>query len=161
VVSVLNSGLYTASRMLFALQQRSFAPGWVRDLNGRGVPWKAILLSTLVGYVAVAASYVAPDTIFYFIINSAGAVALFIYAMIAFSQLKMRRRLEREAPESLKLKMWFFPYLTWVTLALIGTVIAAMIFVPDIRSQLVLSLVSVAAILLIYLVFVRRKPSKA
>lgn len=161
VISVLNSGLYTASRMLFALQRRSFAPSWVRDLNGRGVPWKAILLSTLVGYVAVAASYVAPDTIFYFIINSAGAVALFIYGMIALSQLRMRRRLELEAPESLKLKMWLFPYLTWITLALIATVIVTMAFVPDIRSQLVLSLISIGAILLIYLVFVRRKASNA
>ncbi|SFS65106.1 gamma-aminobutyrate:proton symporter, AAT family (TC 2.A.3.1.5) [Saccharopolyspora flava] len=159
VISVLNSGLYTASRMLFALQRRSFAPGWVRDLNGRGVPWKAIVLSTLVGYVAVAASYVAPDTIFYFIINSAGAVALFIYGMIALSQLRMRRRLEREAPETLKLKMWLFPHLTWVTLALIATVIITMAFVADVRSQLLLSLISVAAIMLIYVLFVRRKVS--
>ncbi|MGP4018819.1 amino acid permease [Saccharopolyspora sp. 5N708] len=157
VISVLNSGLYTASRMLFALQRRGFAPKWVRDVNGRGVPWKAIVLSTLIGYVAVAASYVSPDTIFYFIINSAGAVALFIYAMIALSQLRMRRQLEREAPERLKLRMWFFPYLTWATLILIAAVIVTMGAIEEIRSQLTLSLISLAAIVLIYLLFVRRR----
>ncbi|MCI2421825.1 amino acid permease [Saccharopolyspora sp. K220] len=160
VISVLNSGLYTASRMLFALQRRGFAPSWVRDVNGRGVPWKAILLSTLIGYVAVAASYVSPDTIFYFIINSAGAVALFIYAIIALSQLRMRRRLEREAPERLKLRMWFFPYLTWATLIVIAAVIVTMGAIAEIRSQLTLSLISLAAIVLIYLLFVRRRAAR-
>ncbi|MEV0703228.1 amino acid permease [Saccharopolyspora sp. NPDC050389] len=161
VISVLNSGLYTASRMLFALQRRSFAPSWVRDINRRGVPWKAILLSTLVGYVAVAASYVSPDTIFYFIINSAGAVALFIYGMIAASQLRMRRRLEQEAPERLKLKMWLFPYLTWATLVVIVAVVITMGAIEEVRSQLTLSLISVAAILLIYVLFVRRRVARS
>ncbi len=48
-LSVLNSGLYTASRMLFALANRGWAPSWAKDCNSRGVPWKAILLSTVVG----------------------------------------------------------------------------------------------------------------
>ncbi|MER7011885.1 amino acid permease [Saccharopolyspora sp. NPDC000359] len=161
VISVLNSGLYTASRMLFALQRRGFAPGWVRDVNRRGVPWKAIVLSTLVGYVAVAASYVSPDAIFYFIINSAGAVALFIYAIIAASQLRMRRRLEQEAPERLKLKMWLFPYLTWATLVVIAAVIVTMATIEEVRSQLTLSLVSLAAILLVHLLFVRPRRRSA
>ncbi|MDA3647135.1 amino acid permease [Saccharopolyspora indica] len=161
VISVLNSGLYTASRMLFALQRRGFAPSWVRDVNRRGVPWKAILLSTLVGYVAVAASYVSPDAIFYFIINSAGAVALFIYAIIAASQLRMRRRLEQEAPERLKLRMWFFPYLTWATLVVIAAVIVTMGAIGEVRSQLTLSLVSLAGILLVYVLFVRPRRRSA
>ncbi|RKT82169.1 GABA permease [Saccharopolyspora antimicrobica] len=161
VISVLNSGLYTASRMLFALQRRRFAPAWVRDVNRRGVPWKAILLSTLVGYVAVAASYVSPDTIFYFIINSAGAVALFIYAIIAASQLRMRRRLEEQAPERLKLRMWFFPYLTWATLVVIAAVIVTMGAIGEVRSQLTLSLISLAGILLVYVLFVRPRRRSA
>ncbi|WP_433872196.1 amino acid permease [Saccharopolyspora sp. CA-218241] len=161
VVSVLNSGLYTASRMLFALQRRGFAPSWIRDLNGRGVPWKAILLSTVAGYVAVVASFVAPDTIFYFIINSAGAVALFIYALIAVSQLRMRRRLEREAPERLTLRMWWFPYLTWATLGLIAVVVVTMTALPEVRSQLLLSLVSAAVIVLVYVGLVRPRHRRA
>jgi GABA permease len=155
VLSVLNSGLYTASRMLFALRRHGFAPNWIRDVNSRGVPWKAILLSTLVGYVAVAMSYVAPDTIFYFVINSAGAVALFVYAIIAGSQLRMRRRVEREAPERLTLRMWFFPYLTWATLAMILVVVITMGVIEESRSQLVLSTISLVGILVVYAVAVR------
>ena len=42
---------------------------------------------------------------FLWLVNSSGAVALFCYVLIAVSQLKLRRRYEREAPEALTLKM--------------------------------------------------------
>lgn len=156
VLSVLNSGLYTASRMLFALQRNRWAPRWIADTNRKGVPWKAILSCTSVGYVAVVMSYVAPDAIFEFIINSAGAVGLFVYAIIAGSQLRMRGRLEREAPERLKLRMWGHPYLSWITLVGILAVVGSMLLVPDARSQLYLSALSLAVILLTYLLVHRR-----
>jgi GABA permease len=159
VLSVLNSGLYTASRMLFALHRNGWAPRWIADTNRRGVPWKAILVSTSVGYVAVAMNFISPDKIFYFIINSAGAVALFVYAIIAGSQLRMRRRLEAEAPERLKLRMWGYPWLSWLTLAGTLGVVASMLFVDaDTRAQLYLSLVSLAVILGVY--FIQRARSR-
>jgi GABA permease len=85
--------------MLFALRRHGWAPRWVADTNSLGVPWKAILRSRVVGYVAVIMSHVSPDKIFYFVINSAGAVALFVYAIIAGFQIRMRRKLEAESPE--------------------------------------------------------------
>jgi GABA permease len=160
-LSVLNSGLYTASRMLFALRGHGWAPRWTADTTRKGVPWKAILLSTLVGYIAVVMSYVSPDRIFYFIINSAGAVALFVYAIVAGSQLRMRRRLERESPERLTLRMWGFPWLSRLTLAGTLAVVVSMAFVEDARSQLYLSVLSLAAILGIYsLVRLRARPAR-
>lgn len=152
-VSVLNSGLYSASRMLFALRRHGWAPNWVRDTTRRGVPWKAILLSTVVGYIAVAMNYVSPDKIFYFIINSAGAIALFVYGMIALSELRMRGRLEREEPARLRLRMWFHPWLGIVTVVVILAVLGSMWFVDDdSRSQLGLSLISLVAILVLYMI---------
>ena len=151
-VSVLNSGLYSASRMLFALRRHGWAPNWVRDTSGRGVPWKAILLSTVVGYVAVAMNYVSPDKIFYFIINSAGAIALFVYGIIALSQLRLRGKLEREEPAGLKLRMWFHPWLGIVAVVAIVAVLASMVFVDaDSRAQLGLSVISLVAIVILYL----------
>src|SRR3546814_12293574 len=40
VLSCLNSGLYTASRMLFALSVYNDAPAWMTRTNSRGVPVK-------------------------------------------------------------------------------------------------------------------------
>lgn len=149
-LSVLNSGMYTGSRMLFALRRHGWAPSWIKDTSRRGVPWKAILLSTVVGYVAVLMNYISPDRVFYFIINSAGAVALFVYAIIGLSQIRMRNRLQREAPEQLKLKMWFHPWLSILALIGIAAAVVSMALVDETRSQLWLSLISLAAILLVY-----------
>lgn len=151
-LSVLNSGMYTASRMLFALRKHGWAPKGINELSRRQVPWKAILLSTVLGYVAVVMSYVSPDRIFYFIINSAGAVALFVYAIITASQLRLRRKIEREDPSALSLKMWFHPWLSWLTLIGIAAVLVSMAVVEETRSQLLLSMISFAVIVVLYFV---------
>src|SRR5918994_7412687 len=51
VLSVLNSSLYTTSRMLFALTRHNDAPGFFTDTTRRGVPMWAILAGTSFGYV--------------------------------------------------------------------------------------------------------------
>ena len=48
-------------------------------------------------------SYVSRDTVFAFLVNSYGTVAIFVYVLIAFSQLRLRARLEREDPARLGL----------------------------------------------------------
>jgi GABA permease len=65
------------------------APG-PTDTTGRGVPAKAILLGTVIGYIAVLMAYFFPDTVFLFLLNSSGAVALFVYLLIAVSELRMQ-----------------------------------------------------------------------
>jgi GABA permease len=152
VLSCLNSGLYVASRMMFALAHRGDAPQWSVQLNSRGVPARAILLATSVGYVSVIAAALWPETIFLWLVNSSGAVALFVYLMIAASQLRMRARLEREAPERLEVRMWGYPWLTWLVIAAIVVVIASMALVDDVRSQLWWSLGSLAVVLGAYAV---------
>ena len=114
VLSCLNSGLYTASRMLFVLAARREAPIRLITVNGRGVPVWAILLSTVVGFLCVIAAYISPDTVFLFLLNSSGAIILFVYLIIAVSQYVLRRR----TPEAkLQVKMWAFPFLTLLTIA--------------------------------------------
>ena len=75
----------------------------------RGVPLAAILSSTAIGYLCVVAAYVSPDTVFLFLLNSSGAIILFVYLMIGISQLVMRPKIP---PEQLKVKMWVYPVLT-------------------------------------------------
>jgi GABA permease len=147
VLSCLNSGLYVASRMNFALARHGDAPQWMVALNSRGVPARAIFAATSVGFLSVIANVVSPDKVFLFLLNTSGAVALFVYLLTCISQLVLRRRLEREDPERLKVRMWLYPYLTWFAIAAIGVVIASMALVEDVRSQLWLGLLSVVVVL--------------
>src|SRR4029079_6825432 len=149
VLSCLNSGLYTASRMLFVLAARREAPMKLITVNRRGVPVWAILASTVIGFLSVIAAYVSPDTVFLFLLNSSGAVILFVYVLIAVSQFVLRRR----TPDAdLKVKMWLFPYLTIIAAVGIVAVLVQMFFTDATRSQLLLSLGSWVVVLVLYAV---------
>ena len=63
VLSCLNSGMYTASRMLFVLAARREAPQQLVRVTKRGVPAVAILVSSIVGFLCVIAAAVSPDTV--------------------------------------------------------------------------------------------------
>jgi GABA permease len=152
VLSALNSGLYASSRMLFALTKRGDAPKALAHLSAGGVPVRAILLATVFGYVSVIMSYVSPDTVFAFLVNSYGTVAIFVYVMIAFSQLRLRARLERDAPGRLGVRMWGYPYLTYLTIAAMLGIVIAMAFIPDQRTPLVFGLISLGVLLVAFAV---------
>src|SRR5918993_6058859 len=151
VLSVLNSSLYTTSRMLFALTRHNDAPGFMTNTTRRGVPIWAILTGTSFGYVSVAIYYFFPAEVFTWLINASGAIALFAYLLIAISELVMRRRLEREDPKSLQLKMWFYPWLTYLSIAAMVAVLVAMFIIPDQRPLLIASLISLGVILAAYM----------
>jgi GABA permease len=159
VLSCLNSGLYTASRMAFSLAERGDAPKAFAATNARGVPYVSIWVSVAFGFLAVIFNYTSPDTVFLFLLNGSGAVALFVWTVIAVSQLRMRRRLEREAPERLRLRMWLYPYLTVATILGIAAILIVMLFDHDGRPQVLWSLV-VAAVVLIA-AFVRHGRARA
>src|SRR3954467_2597267 len=149
VLSCLNSGLYTASRMLFVLAARREAPMQLITVNRRGVPVWAILASTVIGFLSVIAAYVSPDKVFLFLLNSSGAVILFVYLLIAVSQFILRRR---TPDDQLVVKMWLFPVLTILAAVGIVAILVQMGVASKTRSQLLLSLLSWALVLGLYAV---------
>jgi GABA permease len=158
VLSCLNSGLYTASRMVFVLADRHEAPQALTRLSSRGVPVWAILASTVVGFLCVICAYVSPDTVFLFLLNSSGAVILFVYLLIAASQLVLRRR---TPDEELVVKMWAYPVLTIVAMLGILAILVQMLLTDDTRSQLLLSLLSWGVALVLYVITWKVRGSKA
>ncbi|MDP7730386.1 MULTISPECIES: amino acid permease [Mycobacterium] len=147
VLSCLNSGLYTASRMLFVLAGRHEAPERLVRLSSRGVPATAIVCSSLVGFLCVLMAWLSPNTVFLFLLNSSGAVILFVYLLIAASQIILRRR---TSAEQLRVKMWLFPVLSILTATGIVAVLVQMGFDRATRSQLSLSLLSWVVVVAVY-----------
>ncbi|QIN61573.1 GABA permease [Caballeronia sp. SBC1] len=159
VLSALNSGLYAASRMLFALTRHGDAPAGLAKVNRRGVPVRAILIGTVFGYASVVMSYVSPDTVFAFLVNSYGTVAIFVYVLIALSQLRLRARLERDAPQKLRVRMWCYPYLTWVAIIGMIGILVAMALIPEQRKPLWLGVASLGVLFPAYMWRARKKSS--
>ncbi|WP_375432278.1 amino acid permease [uncultured Friedmanniella sp.] len=147
VLSCLNSGLYTSSRMLFVLAARREAPVALMTVNKRGVPMAAILGSSVVGFLCVIAAAISPDQVFLFLLNSSGAIILFVYLLIAISQIVLRRR---TSPEKLTVKMWGFPVLSIIVVVAILLVLLQMGLQADVRIQLILSLAAWALVLVLY-----------
>src|ERR1700681_696326 len=163
VLSALNSGLYASSRMLFALTRRGDAPEGLAGLSRNGVPRRAIVLGTLFGYGAVIMSYVSPDTVFAFLVSSYGTVAIFVYVLIAMSQLRLRARLEKEDPARLRRRMWAYPCLTSLTISGMLGIVVAMAFIPEQRTPLVFGAISLGVLMLGFIARVRfgRQPDIA
>ncbi len=147
VLSCLNSGMYTASRMLFVLAARREAPARLVSVTKRGVPAVAILASSVIGFLCVIAAAISPDTIFAFLLNSSGAIMLFIYFLIGVSQIILRFR---SGSQQLRVKMWLFPVLSIITVVGILAILVQMGIGESTRSQLMLSLLSWAVVIALY-----------
>jgi GABA permease len=148
VLSCLNSGLYVTSRALFGLAKHGDAPQWLVQVNARKVPVRAILIASLFCYAALAAERLSPDRVFSFLLNSSGVTMILLYLMVSASQLKLRAKFEREAPERLQIKMWFHPFGTYTAIAAMLAVLVFMALSPNLASQLWMSLL-VAGVFLI------------
>ncbi|MEV5137385.1 amino acid permease, partial [Streptomyces syringium] len=134
LLSAMNANIYGSSRMAYSLVARGQGPKALGKVSG-GVPRRAVLASSAFGFFAVLLSFWWPTTVFAWLLNMVGGVVLVVWGFIAASQVLLRRRLEREAPEKLVVRMWGFPYLTWVTLAGVVGVLVLMAQGADTRVQ--------------------------
>ncbi len=152
VTSCLNSALYTSSRMLFSLGKRGDAPAMSTRTNKSGTPYWAVMLSTGAAFLCTFANYVAPAAVFEFLLASSGAIALLVYLVIAFSQLRMRKQ-RMARGEKIVFSMWLFPGLTWAVIIFIVAALTIMLFQEAHRVEILatglLSLMVVAAGLLV------------
>ncbi|MGW1026266.1 amino acid permease [Streptomyces sp. NPDC002577] len=148
LLSALNANLYGSSRMVFSLAERGEAPKALLRVDRGRVPRRAVLASVAFGFVSVLLNLEWPDSVFLYMLNAVGAVLLFVWALIAVSQLRLRRRIEREAPERLSLKMWAFPWLTWAALAAMAAVLGLMLTDDVTRPQVLWSAGAAAFVLL-------------
>jgi L-asparagine transporter-like permease len=156
VLSCLNSCFYIASRVLFVLATHGDAPRWLVRTNARHVPARAVLLASVFGFAGVIAGIVSPGGVFKFLVNSSGAIIAIIYLMIGVSQVRSRRARERAGLPPPALPMWLFPWLSYVAIAGMASVIIAMAFSPSHRAEFWTSTISITVALLAYVVLRRR-----
>ncbi|WP_328900177.1 MULTISPECIES: amino acid permease [unclassified Streptomyces] len=138
LLSAMNANIYGASRMACSLVARGQGPKRLGRVSG-GVPRTAVLVSSVFGFLCVLLSYWRPDDVFPWLLNMTGAVILVVWIFIAVSQLILRARLEREAPEKLVVRMWLFPGLTVVALLAMAGIFVLMLRQPSTRDQLLAS----------------------
>lgn len=151
VISVLNSGTYSAARMFAALAEQGLAPKAMAKRTRAGVPAFAVIASTIGGLIATLVNFIAPSSgIYDFIMNSTGLVALFVYVFIAVTQWRLRVKMTPEERSNLKLKVWLFPWLNIVLILGAIGIITIMMFSESGRTQVWTSLIAAGALALFW-----------
>ena len=161
VSSCFISAHYTSSRMLYSLSKRGDAPAILQETRANGTPVFAVMASCAMAIIIAALNFfesLRPKDILDVLMNTIGMIALLVYLVVAFSQLKMRRKLEQEGHE-IRLKMWLFPWLTYATIVFIIGSLVTMLFVEQYRL-LVLSTGTAALVVVIAGIIVHRRAAR-
>ncbi|WP_429742932.1 amino acid permease [Bacillus salipaludis] len=157
LLSVLNSGLYTSSRMLYSLSKKGTAPKFLSRVSKRGIPLWALVVSVIFTYVFATFKFVSPNGLFVFLANASGGVTIVMYIFIAFSHIRLRLRAEKEDPKKLKVKMWLFPHLTYATIIVLFIIFVAQAFIDSMREQFYLTSLLTILVIGSYFLFYQKK----
>jgi L-asparagine transporter-like permease len=159
VLSCLNSAFYVCSRVLFVLAAHGDAPQALIQVNRRKVPVKSVLLCALAGVAGILAATTAPERVFAFLLDGAGALMVFVYMIVAISQVRLRRQRERAGGPEPALRMWLFPWASYAAIAGMAAVLIAMAFTPSLTEELKVSLISLAVAVIAYCILRARRQS--
>ncbi|MDR1767961.1 MAG: amino acid permease [Propionibacteriaceae bacterium] len=118
VLSCGNSGLFCASRMLYAMGNSGKAPKIFAKTNTRGVPVYAVLGTSIVAAVSFATSLVGDSIMYLACINLCAVSGVVVWFGIAWSQLRFRKAwvAQGHAVEELKFRSKFYPWGPWVAM---------------------------------------------
>ncbi|MWV47339.1 amino acid permease [Paenibacillus sp. HJL G12] len=91
VLSAGNSGMYSSTRVLYAMAKDGLAPKILGKLNSRGVPVNALIMTTLVGMLAFLASLFGDGIVYNWLLNASGMCGFINWLGIAVCHYRFRR----------------------------------------------------------------------
>ena len=152
LLSVANSGLYAATRMLYAMSKEKMASPKLTKVSKRGVPMNALVITMAIAFLSLLSSVFAANTVFVWLISVAGLGAQVGWISITASQIAFRRKFIREGGNvaDLKFKTPLFPFLPILGLTLNIVVLLSLAFDPDQRIALYCGVPFTIACYLIY-----------
>lgn len=156
LLSSLNANLYGSSRMLYSLAERRMAPAAAGRANAAGVPVVAVLASSVIGFLAVPASYLWGADVLDRLLEVVGSTLIVTWFATIASEIVLRRRAERDGTP-LPLKMWGYPYLSWAVAALLFGIVVLAIANDGVRGQVLSTAVVVFLLWLAGTVRARRQ----
>jgi L-asparagine transporter-like permease len=157
-LSAMNSQLYVTSRMMFSLARAGAAPRALGQLSNRGVPVRALLLSSSGIAVAAVLSVAAPQSAFILMVSVSAFGAMFTWLMIFVTHYRFRK-VRRAAPTA-GFRTVGFPFTTLLGAALMAAVLLTTAFTAAFRMTLAFGLPFLAVLALAHAVRGRRPSSE-
>ncbi len=111
VLSAGTSGLYSSTRMLFALAQRGHAPRFLTRLSRHRIPMNALLATTLVGLAGFLTSLIGDGRAYQLLLTISALAGFITWAGISWCHWKFRRALRAQGHDlaALPYRARFFP----------------------------------------------------
>ncbi|OIK08577.1 amino acid permease [Bacillus sp. MUM 13] len=162
LLSVANSGMYAASRMLFSLAKEGMASPLLGKVNRKGIPMNSLLLTLGVACLSLLSSVVTPGTVYVWLLSLAGLGAQVGWISITASQLMFRRKFLRQGgrAEDLKFKTPFYPLLPLLGLILNSIVMISLAFDAEQRMALYCGIPFMLACYIIYFIKIKKQQTK-
>ncbi|MFD0049778.1 amino acid permease [Actinomycetes bacterium NPDC127524] len=162
LLSVANSGMYAASRMLFSLAKEGMASPLLGKVNRKGIPMNSLLLTLGVACLSLLSSVVTPGTVYVWLLSLAGLGAQVGWISITASQLMFRRKFLRQGgrAEDLKFKTPLYPLLPLLGLILNSIVMISLAFDAEQRMALYCGIPFMLACYIIYFIKIKKQQTK-
>ncbi len=140
VMSSMNSGVFSTSRMLFGLAKDGQAPQTLSQLSKRAVPAKGLIFSCCFIMAGAALQYFVPNSIEAFTLASSLCVILFIsiWSLIMVCYIRYRKR----SPELHAKSTFKMPGGVWMSYVILAFMLFALIILslePDTLKALMIS----------------------
>jgi L-asparagine transporter-like permease len=161
-LSAMNSQLYISTRMMFSLARAGHAPQVLGVLNQRGVPFNALLMSTIGIALATVVSVASPAGAFLTMLGISAFGAMFTWMMIFVTHLFFRRARRADAIRAANagapapFRMWGSPLTTLLGAALMAALLVTTAFTQAFRSTLEFGLPFLGLVVLAYWARFRR-----
>ena len=154
-VSAINSDIFGAGRMMYGLAQQGQAPKGFAQLSRQGVPWMTVVVMGAALLGGVVLNYLIPENVFLLIASIATFATVWVWLMILFTQVAMRRSMTKEQVAELKFPVPFWPYAPAAAIVFMLFVFGVLGYFPDTQAALMVGAVWILLLILAYLLWVK------
>ncbi|TFF04924.1 amino acid permease [Pseudomonas sp. BCA14] len=160
-VSAINSDIFGAGRMMYGLAQQGQAPKGFARLSRHGVPWMTVVVMGAALLGGVVLNYLIPENVFLLIASIATFATVWVWLMILFTQVAMRRSMTREQVAELKFPVPFWPYAPAAAIVFMLFVFGVLGYFPDTQAALLVGAVWIVLLVVAYLLWVKPAAGQA
>ena len=154
-VSAINSDIFGAGRMMYGLAQQGQAPKGFAQLSRQGVPWMTVVVMGAALLCGVVLNYLIPENVFLLIASIATFATVWVWLMILFTQVAMRRSMTKEQVAELKFPVPFWPYAPAAAIVFMLFVFGVLGYFPDTQAALMVGAVWIVLLIVAYLLWVK------
>ncbi|MGA9704663.1 amino acid permease [Pseudomonas sp.] len=160
-VSAINSDIFGAGRMMYGLAQQGQAPKGFAQLSKQGVPWMTVVVMGAALLGGVVLNYLIPENVFLLIASIATFATVWVWLMILFTQVAMRRSMTKDQVAALKFPVPFWPYAPAAAIVFMLFVFGVLGYFPDTQAALLVGAVWIVLLVVAYLLWVKPAAGQA